>query len=220
MASEPIGALIFDLDGLLVDSEPLAARAMVEFLNGFGLEVREEIQTQLLGRRLPEAVRICKEGYGLPGTLEELAGRYGEMRLRALRGSVRPMVGAVEIVAFGRERGLPMALATSGMREHANVSLEETGLAGLFDVEVTGGEVGRGKPAPDIFLLAAERLGVDPGVAVVFEDSALGVAAAVAARMRVVAVQGGRTSLHPFAIEPTATVPNLLDAITWLEQHL
>ena len=133
--------------------------------------------------------------------------------------AVTAMPGAREIVAFGREQNLPMALATSGMRAHADISLAETGLAGNFDVEVTGDEVQRGKPAPDLFLLAAERLGVSPETAVVFEDSPLGVEAAVAAGMAVIAIEGGRTVLPPFPVAPDLLVPTLIDALAWLREQ-
>lgn len=209
------GALIFDLDGLLVDSEPLAAAAMDRFLLSVGREKNPEIHRQLLGRRLPEAMAITRDGYGLDQSLEELTAIYGQMRLEALRGAVRALPGAREIIAWGREEGLPIGLATSGMRQHADLSLGETGLAGLFDIEVTGDEVDRGKPAPDLFLLAAERLGIDPAAAMVLEDSPLGVEAAVAAGMRVVAVV--RDGHNPvFAVDPTVRVSSLDDARDWI----
>jgi HAD superfamily hydrolase (TIGR01509 family) len=214
-----IGALIFDLDGLLVDSEPLAASAMVKFLQSFGVEQDPAVHEQLLGRRLPEAIAISQKGYGLPGSLDELTLRYGQMRLDALRGAVKAMPGAHEIIAFGREQNLPIALATSGMREHADISLAETGLAGKFDAEVTGDEVERGKPAPDLFLQAAARLGVSPETAVVFEDSPLGVEAGIAASMTVIAVEGGRTVLPPFPFEPDLIVSTLIDALNWLKEQ-
>lgn len=215
-----IAALIFDLDGLLVDSEPIAAAAMERFLASFGAVPSEDIQRQMLGRRLSEAIAISQQGYGLPGSVTELADHYGQMRLDALRGTVQAMPGAREIIAFGRRHGLAIGLATSGMRTHADLSLQETGLAGLFDAEVTGDDVSRGKPAPDLFQLAAERLNVEPGKTVVLEDSPLGVEAGIAAGMRVIAVQGHRMELPEFPEAPTAIVPTLHEAIVWLQARL
>src|SRR5829696_2132695 len=210
-----IRALIFDMDGLLVDSEPLAARAMDEFLTGYGLQRRDEVLSQLLGRRLPEAIAIVRDAYALQHPLEALIEQYGEMRLAALRGAVRLMPGAVEAIEFGRAAGMAIALATSGMRTHAAVSLAETGLRGMFDAEVTGDEVAHGKPAPDLFLLAAERIGVDPSQCVVFEDAPNGVLAANAAGMRVAAVPAAsRTTAFPVA--PDVVLGSLLEAPTWL----
>ena len=156
------------MDGLLVDSESLAEAAMTAFLRQYGHEPRADVGAQLLGRRLPEAMAIVREAYELALPVEDLIALYGEMRLAALRGNVRAMPGAAEIVAFGRAAGLRLALATSGHRSHADVSLGETGLAGLFDAEATGDDVTRGKPAPDLFLLAASRVGVEPAACVVF----------------------------------------------------
>lgn len=207
------------MDGLLVDSESLAEAAMTSFLARYGHEPRAEVGAQLLGRRLPEALAIVREGYQLEVPVEELIAVYGAMRLAALRGSVKPMPGAAEIVAFGRSAGLKLALATSGQRTHADLSLGETGLAGLFDAEATGNEVERGKPAPDLFLLAAKRVGVAPSACVVFEDAPLGVAAAVAAGMRAVAVPNEKSRSMPFAVAPEITLPDLTAGIAWLRSQ-
>lgn len=204
------------MDGLLVDSEPLAEAAMTAFLRRYGHEPRAEVAEKLLGRRLPEALAIVREAYELQLPIEELIDIYGEMRMAALRGNVLPMPGAAEVIAFGRSAGLKLALATSGHRSHADLSLGETGLAGLFDAEATGDDVERGKPAPDLFLLAASRLGVEPAVCVVFEDAPLGVAAAVAAEMRVVAVPNAKSGTMPFPAAPTVTLPDLTAGIEWL----
>lgn len=214
--SQPVRALIFDLDGLLVDSEGLAAEAMDRFLTERGLTRRPDVQGQLLGRRLVEAIAIVRDGYGLDDDLDILIARYGELRLESLRGAVRAMPGAANIIARARLAGYRIALATSGLRVHANVSLDETGLAGRFDAEATGDEVSRGKPAPDLFLLAAQRLGVTPAEAIVLEDSPLGVEAADRAGMRVIAVLGHPGRMVEFPVEPAVVVDNLHQAADWL----
>ncbi len=89
-------------------------------------------------------------------------------------------------------------------------------MAGLFDAEATGDDVERGKPAPDLFLLAASRLGVEPAACVVFEDAPLGVAAAVAAGMRVIAVPNAKSREMPFPVAPTVSLPDLTAGIAWL----
>jgi HAD superfamily hydrolase (TIGR01509 family) len=215
----PIEALIFDLDGLLVDSEPLAEIAMVEFLQRHGHVRRAEVMGKLLGRRLPEAIAIVADAYALPGPVDNLVREYDEMRLEALRGNIQPMPGARQIIEFGKQSGLKMALATSGRRSHADVSLGETGLAGSFDAEATGDDVERGKPEPDLFLLAAERIGVDPVRCVVLEDAQLGVAAAAAAGMRSICIPNAKSQMLQFPVEPTVTFPDLTAAIPWLQSH-
>jgi HAD superfamily hydrolase (TIGR01509 family) len=214
-----IEALIFDMDGLLIDSELLAAGAMDRFLARYGLERRPDVHQKLLGRRLPEAMAIVRDHYGLEHELHAMIEEYGAMRVAALRGAVKPMPGARALIAFGRSAGLKLALATSGMREHATVSLVETGLDGLFDVEVTGDEVERGKPEPDLFLRAAQKLGVDPSACVVFEDAPNGVAAARAAGMVVAAVPNESSKSHDFPVEPDVVLPDLLAAPAWLAEQ-
>jgi HAD superfamily hydrolase (TIGR01509 family) len=214
--TQPVRALIFDMDGLLVDSEGLAAEAMDRLLTEYRLERNPEVHGKLLGRRLVEALAIVREGYAMDVEVEILIARYSDLRTEALRGSVKAMPGAAEIIARARLAGLPVALATSGMRIHADISLEETGLAGSFDSETTGDEVTRGKPAPDLFLMAAERLGIEPADAVVLEDSPLGVEAAKAAGMRVIAVLGQPGREVVFPVSPDVVVENLHQAASWL----
>jgi len=213
-----IEALVFDMDGLLIDSESLATQAMDTFLGRYGLERRFEVHRQLLGRRLPDAIAIVRDAYNMQIPLQNLIDEYGELRVAALRGSVKPMPGALEIIAFGRLAGLKLALATSGMRSHATISMSETGLTGLFDAEVTGDEVAHGKPAPDLFLAAAERIGVDPERCIVFEDAPNGVTAGKAAGMTVIAVPNESSHVLEFPVAPDVVLPDLFAAPEWLFQ--
>lgn len=213
---EPIQALIFDMDGLLVDSEPLADAAMVEFLRRHGKHAREEYAPQLLGRRLPDAVALFMEWYGLEGDLAALIAEFDALRTEMILGNLALMPGAAEIVAFGREAGLGLALATSNRRHQAVISLAETGLTGLFDVEVTGDDVERGKPFPDIFLAAARLLGVAPATCVVLEDAPAGVMAAGAAGMRSIFVPNGYSVGASLPASPDVIVATLFEAIDWL----
>ena len=139
------------------------------------------------------------------------------MRLEALRGNVVPMPGAVALLDWAAAKGLPRALATSSFRGQAEVALTEAALMGRFDVEVTGDEVQFGKPAPDLFLLAAEKLGVSPQSCVVFEDAPAGLEAAARAGMRRVWVPNAHTRHLVAPVEVDATLESLADAIGWLE---
>ena len=100
-----IKALIFDMDGLLVDTEHLAYAAMDAFLAKHEVERRQDIHDQMLGRRLPEAIAIVKEGYGLHHPLDDLIADYTIMRRDTLIGNVRPLPGALEAVQFGHDAG-------------------------------------------------------------------------------------------------------------------
>jgi beta-phosphoglucomutase-like phosphatase (HAD superfamily) len=114
-----IKALILDMDGLLVDTEHLAAMALERFLGRHGRTMIPGTMEQTLGRRLPEAIAIVAANYALSQPLPALIEEYGGLRLEALRGNVRPMPGARELVVWGRSVGIPMALATSSRRSHA-----------------------------------------------------------------------------------------------------
>lgn len=216
-SAAPIRALIFDMDGLLVDSEPLAALALERFLQQHGRTLRPGTMEATLGRRLPDAIAVLAESYRLPGPLPELIATYDRLRLAALRGNLRPMPGAAGLIAFARRAGLKLGLATSSLRSHADLSLAETALAGLFDAEATGDEVARGKPAPDIFLLCAERLGVPPADCVVLEDAPAGLAAAAAGGMRRIWVPNPATRGLPVSVAVDAELPDLAAVIPWLE---
>jgi len=207
------------MDGLLVDSEPLAERALVEFLRLHRQVLRPELMTRTLGRRLPEAMALIAELYQITVPVEELTRTYDELRLAALRGNLQPMPGAAAVLTFARQAGLKLALATSSLRSHADLSLAETKLAGLFDAEATGDEVDRGKPEPDIFLLAASRLGISPAGCVVLEDAPAGLEAAAAAGMRRLWIPNVKTRGLPLNVTVDANLPDLNAVIPWLQDH-
>jgi pseudouridine-5'-monophosphatase len=212
----PIAAVIFDLDGLLVDSETVSSEAMRRFLAGHGHAMVPDTLAGAVGRRLPEAVAFVVESYGLPGPVEGYVDEYDALRLDALRGNVVAMPGATDFVRWVRSAGLLSALATSGFRRHADVSLAAARLSGLFDVEVTGDEVRFGKPAPDLFMLAAERLAVAPAACVVFEDAPAGLEAAASAGMRRVWVPNEHTRRLMSSVPVDAVLGSLAEAVDWL----
>ena len=210
-------ALIFDMDGLLVDSEPLSEIALARFLSRRMLEADHDLAEQLLGRRLPEAVAMVKDWYDLEGDVETLTAEYADTRLKALREGLEVFPGAREIIAWAQSIDLPCALATSSLRSHADISLEVAQLTGQFTAEATGDEVTHGKPAPDIFLLAAERLGVEPAGCLVFEDAPAGVQAARAAGMQVVWIPNDFSRSLPMPVEPDWVADSLIEARERLE---
>jgi HAD superfamily hydrolase (TIGR01509 family) len=214
--AQPIAAVIFDLDGLLVDSETASSEAMRRFLAGHGHAMVPKTLAGAVGRRLPEAVAYVVESYGLPGPVEAYVAEYDALRLDAQRGTVVAMPGAMDFVRWVRSAGLLSALATSSYRRHANVSLAEAGLTGLFDVEVTGDEVRFGKPAPELFFLAAERLAVAPEACVVFEDAPAGLEAAASAGMRRVWVPNQHTRGLTSPVPVDAVLGSLAEAPDWL----
>lgn len=204
------------MDGLLVDSEPLGRATMIALLRGYNHEWRPDAARNMAGRRLPEVMEAIAEAYALTATIPELCQAFETQFIASVHGQVAPLPGVRDLIAFGRASGLKLALASSGWRLYVDAILGEAGLAGVFDAEVTGDEVARGKPSPDPFLLAAARLDVQPEECIVFEDAPAGVEAAVAAGMNVVAIPRGSTLHARFSVRPHASFASLEEAMPWL----
>jgi HAD superfamily hydrolase (TIGR01509 family) len=180
-------AVIFDCDGTLVDSEPLARTAWEQALVPYGYTVTEADVDACVGLPFPTVHAYFAERAPLPGHDEMWTAFSGELFALIDTRLVRfeDAVGAVREL---RQRGVPVAVASSSPRERLHRTLGRAGLLDAFDVTVAGDEVSHGKPAPDMFLLAAARLGVEPEACVVIEDSPPGVQAGRAAGMVTLAV--------------------------------
>lgn len=183
-----IQAVIFDLDGLMVDSEPLAKEAWRAFLAGYGHTLDGEMVNAMLGLRLMDTSRLVKERFDLPLTVEQIASQRSELFLASLAGNLQPMPGLIKLLKAVDGRGLRRAVATSSPGFYAPVALREIGAADGFEALITGDMVSRGKPAPDIYLATAAALALPPAACLALEDSPGGVVAAKAAGMRCVAV--------------------------------
>ena len=182
-------AVIFDCDGLLVDSETAWTRAETVLYARRGVTFTTAHKRELIGTSGPVAQAAVERHLGLqPG---EAAGLQEEMHVLALAEIERgapAMPGAAELVAALRERGTPVGLASNSPLELVHGALRAAGLTGVFATVVSAQEVARGKPEPDVYLEAARRLDADPAGCVALEDSPTGVAAARAAGMRVIGV--------------------------------
>ncbi len=187
MESGKLRAVIFDLDGLLVDSESLYREAFGEAAAAFGLGVDAAFYERLVGRRTGEVRGILRETFGENFPLEAFVERWiGGFRERVKPSGAPPKPGARELLQWLDSRGIAAAVATSTPRDDAILTLG--GLAGRFRAIVAGDEIERGKPEPDSYLEAARRLGVGPADCLALEDSAAGVEAAHRAGMRVILV--------------------------------
>jgi len=190
-------AILFDMDGLMVDTEPLARAAWERVLEPYGATMTDELYDRMLGRRTHESAQLVLDALPLPLARDELAARKTAVFLESLRGGVPVMPGLWSLFDAIDARGLPWGVATSTPRAVAEIILGKLGVAGRYAALACGDEVAHGKPAPDIFRLAAARLGVAPAACLALEDSAAGCAAAVAAGIRVAAV--GATAATPVA---------------------
>lgn len=194
-------AVIFDMDGLMINSEPLQLRAINRALEEVGLCLTEADWMDCVGRKSFEVIRELHAEHGFKQTPEsvEQAKVAGYRQLVREPGALQLMPGLHEAVAASRSAGLKIAIASSSVRRDIAIIVEITGLEGVFDVITAGDEVTVGKPDPAIFLEAARRLGVAPQTCLVLEDSPHGITAARAAGMFSVAVPNRFTAHQDFS---------------------
>jgi HAD superfamily hydrolase (TIGR01509 family) len=182
-------AVVFDNDGLLLDTESVWTRAEEDLFERRGLEFTPADKRQLVGASAEIAGGILERRLGEPGRAGELIEELNALVVAELEHGVESMVGARELLERLRERGTPLGLVSNSPLRFVQRSIEIVGLGHHFDVILSAHEVAAPKPAPDPYLEACRRLGVDPGPAVVaLEDSPTGVAAARAAGLTVIGV--------------------------------
>ena len=199
--------MIFDIDGTIVDNMHLHAEAFGVFAERHGLPpLTREDRARLDGRRNSEIFPILFKRE-VPREEWQAYEREKEGLYRELsKGRLSPMKGLQSLIARLKADGIPVALATSAPEPNVTHTLAELGLAGEFPVIVRGDEVARGKPAPDVFIEAARRLGVEPASCLVFEDAPMGIEAAHAAGMRVVALTTSFQASHFDTLDPPPTL--------------
>jgi len=183
-----IEAILFDLDGLMVDSEPHSLASWQAVLEERGVKLDQPTIDSILGQRIDATARTLIDNYHLPDTVQELSNAKTEYQIAHLAGNVQPMPGLIELLDEIDRRGLKKAVASSGIRRYVEAVLRVDGLLDRFSVIITGDQVAHGKPAPDVFLAAAHALNVEPQHCLVLEDAPNGVQAAKAAGMTCIAV--------------------------------
>ena len=207
-----IAAVIFDLDGVLLDSEHAWEAARREVAEGSGGSWREDAQAHMMGMSTPEWTAWMRETLGVRLSPDEIFRAVTDRIEAGYRRELPLLPGAREAVE-SMSRHWPLAVASSSSRVLIDLFLELSGLGPRFGATVSSEEVARGKPAPDVFLEAARRLGVAPEACLVIEDSQRGVHAARAAGMRCVAVPCGETRDHDFSAA-TLVLPTLSELLS------
>ncbi len=197
-SSPSIAAVVFDLDGLLVNTEDLYQDVGTELLRRRGRTFDGDLLDAMMGRPQAVALATMIDWHGLADTVEMLAAETKDIFQGLLATRLAAMPGAVELVGRLHERNLPRGVATSSGPEFAHDVLTRVGLRDQLGFVLTAADISQGKPHPEIYQLAASRAGVPPEQMLVFEDSATGCAAAVAAGAVVVAVPGGHSRRHAF----------------------
>jgi HAD superfamily hydrolase (TIGR01509 family) len=185
-------AVIFDMDGLMLDTEPLAARAWTDAAVTLGVAFDHAVTPRLVGRNFPDCVALIRAHHGDDYPVDALMGAWhAAYDAIVAREGIELKAGLVDLLAWLDAAAIPKAVATSTRRSRATVKLEHTALAHRFAALVGGDEIARGKPAPDIFLAAAQRLGIAAAECLVLEDSEPGIHGALAAGMQAILVPDG-----------------------------
>lgn len=180
-------AVVFDCDGLLVDTETCWAVAESEVFARRGLGYGPAQNALVIGKSVTDAAREMARAFGTPDDAPDIEHELLDLVPRAIADNARAMRGAVSIVERVR-RLLPMAVASNSPRGLLDLALEQGGFSGTFPISVAADEVSAPKPAPEMYLEACRRLGVTPGQALAFEDSMTGIRAAQAAGLKVVCI--------------------------------
>jgi HAD superfamily hydrolase (TIGR01509 family) len=184
---------------VLLDSEWLAFLAWQEAVAARGGRLGEESYPAIIGLEAGATARYIMQQTGLTFDVQETCEWTWERVLEQFRDGVTPMPGALALLGRLKKQGCPLAIASNAYSEYIDTALRGLGMTDFFPVQVGIDRVTRGKPAPDVYLLAAQELGVDPARCLVFEDSVVGVQAAASAGMRVIAVPDRRASRAEFS---------------------
>ena len=211
-----IKAVIFDMDGLMLDTESLYRAAWQQAAAEFGYTLSDAVHSRIMGRNTAGADQIVREEFGAAFPLDAFRTRRRELEAIFQSKASPKKPGLDELLDFLDSRGIPKAVATSTLRKIAVPQLVAAGLLNRFSAIATGDDVTNGKPAPDLFLLAAGRLSVDPADCLVLEDAEPGVIAAHRAGMRVYIVP----DLAP-PPEPAKQLANgLFDSLTDVRKRI
>lgn len=184
-----ITTVIFDLDGTLADSMMVWTDIDIKFFEKRNMEFPDTLQKEIEGMSFTETAQYFVKRFNLPETVEELKATWSAQAIDEYRFNVKLKPSVREFLQFLREKGMKIGIASSNSRELLNVFFEANNLTEYIDVIVTSCDVCAGKPAPDVYLKAAELLDSAPEECLVFEDVPMGILSGKNAKMRVCAVE-------------------------------
>lgn len=214
-----IKAVIFDLDGLLIDSEIIAYKIYQDLLTPYGIEFTiKDYAENFSGKMMVKNVNYAIQKYDLSWNVQEVLGKILAMEKELLAKGVDLKSGAKELLAYLKENHYKIAMASSSIKERALDILEQHDIAQYFDEFVFGYEVEKGKPNPDIFIKACEKIGEKPEECLVLEDSEAGIQAAHSANIPVICVPDMKKPNPVYAEMALLYLDSLYDVISYLRQ--
>lgn len=207
-----IKAVIFDLDGVIIDSEPIAYGILRDLVKPYGCDIpMDDYTTNYLGRTIARAMTTIRETFGIPLSEDELMALYLKKEKECISDGVPLKPGAKELISELKNNNIKMIVASSSLRERAEGILSSHNLLKFFDDLVFGYEVPKGKPSPDIFLKACEKLGVATEDAIVIEDSEAGIQASYSAGIKVICIPDMKAPSKEYKEKATYIVNSLYD---------
>jgi beta-phosphoglucomutase-like phosphatase (HAD superfamily) len=212
-----ISALVFDMDGLLLDTEPIYKAAWQQASTELGFDLDDLSYSRFTGRSTADCEGELVRWFGTDFPMSRFRARWRELwRLSVESGGIATKAGLHPLLTFVKDQAFLSAVATSSDAHIAAVSLRSAGIADRFDALVSGDQVARGKPAPDIYLEAARRLGRDPARCVALEDSDAGVLAASSAGMVTVCIPDLKPPSREAAAAASCVLASLNEAREWI----
>ena len=183
-----IKAFIFDLDGIIADSEHFSEEAGIKVWARYGVRMTRKERKEAIGRRVEEIFEDMLKARNLKMSIPKLVKEKDAIFNKIIKGTMKPIRNSIELVKSLKEKGYEVAIATSSHTIKMDAELKELGIDHLFDVKINGDHIKKGKPNPEIFLVAAKKLGVMPEECAVIEDAEYGVQAAKNAGMYAIAL--------------------------------
>lgn len=212
-------AVIFDMDGLMIDTENVTYQCYQEVLKTMNLSMNKEFYTTLLGRTMEATRQAMYKQYGDDFPIEEVAKKVHQlMDEQFAREGVPLKDGLVELLTYLKEHNYKTMIATSSARDRVNALLTDNGILNYFDDVICGNEVEHGKPAPDVFLNACQKLNVQPSEALVLEDSEAGIQAAHNAHISVICIPDMKYPDENYANKTTCILNSLNEVIDYIEK--
>lgn len=213
-----VKTVLFDMDGTLIDSMWVWREIDKEYLGKYGLELPGDFQSKISGMSFSETAQCFKETFSIPDTIEEMMNIWNGMALEKYRCSVPLKPGALGFLEYLKRTGRKTAICTSNSKYLTEIVLKALEIERMFDIVLTADEQLKGKPAPDIYLTACERLSSQPEDCLVFEDIYMGVLAGHRANMQVCAIRDDFSEQEWTDMQETADY--MINDFTELEPYL